>query len=116
MGTAPGMSQFVHLGGCQKYPTAVGSVSVNTKLPADKAMAAALGRTIAAERVAAGMSQTKLAEATGIHVNSIKRYEKADRDMPWTSIEAVAHALGIKTSALVAAAEERAERMRVQGD
>ena len=97
-------------------PSGVRLGSVNTNLPPDDVMAAALGRQIAAERVAAGMSQTKLAELIGIHKNSLIRYENADRDMPWTSIEAVARALGLKTSALVLAAEERAERMLVQRD
>ena len=98
------MSEFVHAGGCYLNPSGVRLGPVNTNLPPDDVMAAALGRQIAAERVAAGMSQTKLAELIGIHKNSLIRYENADRDMPWTSIEAVARALGLKTSALVLAA------------
>jgi len=89
---------------------------VTTNLPPDDVLAAALGREIAGQRAAAGMSQSKLAELIGVHKNSIIRYENADRDMPWTSIDAVARALGIKTSALIAAAEERAERMHDQAE
>lgn len=72
------------------------------------ALAAALGRTIAAERVARRLSQPDLADLAGIHVNSVQRYETGERDIPHSATVALADALGMLPSELLRLSEERA--------
>lgn len=73
--------------------------------------AVALGRQIAAERVAKGMSQEELGAAIGgAHKNTIWRYEHAQRELNFGLIRRIAGALGIKPSVLFLGAEARAER------
>lgn len=76
-----------------------------------RALAVALGRQIAAERTAAGMSAEKLAEQVGISKNSLGRYERAERDIPVAIIAKIAAALDLSApSDLMRSAEERAAR------
>lgn len=73
-------------------------------------MTIALGRTIAAERIAKGWKQEDLAERAGIHVNSLRRYELGQRDIPHQATIAVAEAFGLRASELVKLSEDRADR------
>jgi transcriptional regulator with XRE-family HTH domain len=74
-------------------------------------LAVALGRQIAAERVAKGMSQEELGAAIGgAHKNTVYRYETAQRELSYGIIRRISAALGIKPSVLFLAAEARAER------
>lgn len=79
--------------------------------PGVRALAIALGRQIAAERTAAGISAEKLAEKVGINKNSLGRYERAERDIPLVVLAGITSALGLAApSDLMRAAEERAAR------
>lgn len=79
-------------------------------------MTAALGRTIAAERTAKGWTQEELAERIDIHVNSLRRYELGQRDIPHTVTIAVARAVGRRASDLVRDSEDRADRESATAD
>lgn len=75
----------------------------------DEQLSRALGRQIAAERNAQGMSQEQLGTlAGGVHKNTIYRYETGERALTWGAIKKIAAALRMRPSQLVAAAEERA--------
>lgn len=77
----------------------------------DEQLSRALGRQIAAERTAQGISQEQLgALAGGVHKNTIYRYETGDREVTWGAIKKIAAALQMRPSQLLAAAEERAAR------
>ncbi len=70
----------------------------------------ALGRQIAAERTALGMSQADLAERTGISPKSIYRYEKGQRDPRVEEVRTIAAVFSMRASELMEAAERRASR------
>lgn len=74
----------------------------------DKQLSVALGRQIAAERTAQGISQEQLGEAIGVHKNTIYRYETGDREITWGAIKKISAALQTLPSKLLGAAEERA--------
>jgi transcriptional regulator with XRE-family HTH domain len=76
----------------------------------DDGLAVALGREIAAERTAQGMTQAELGARIGVEKNSVWRYEHGDRGLDWDGVKAVARALGLKAWQLVMRAEEREER------
>lgn len=76
--------------------------------PERSALARALGRQIAAERSALSLSIDALAARSGVHENSIGRYERAERDIPVDKLEMIATALGLRPSQLMIRAEERA--------
>jgi transcriptional regulator with XRE-family HTH domain len=76
--------------------------------PEPSALARALGRQIAAERNALSLSIDALAARSGVHQNSIGRYERAERDIPVDKLEMIAAALGLRPSQLMVRAEERA--------
>lgn len=79
--------------------------------PGVRALAVALGRQIAAERTAAGISAEKLAAQVGINKNSLGRYERAERDIPLPVLTSIANALGMTApSDLLRSAEVRAAR------
>lgn len=75
-----------------------------------RARVEALGAQILAERTAAGLSQEALAEILGIHTNTLRKYEKGQRDIPYGTVERIAEALGMRVSNLVLLAEERLDR------
>lgn len=72
----------------------------------------ALGRQIAAERVAKGMTQEQLAGVVGIAKKSLTRYENGERDPQLWVIAKVAEALGIVPSQLIIRAEARRDEDR----
>lgn len=76
----------------------------------DEQLSRALGRQIAAERFAQGLSQEQLGDAIGAHKNTVYRYETGDREVTWGAIKKIAAALRMRPSQLLAAAEERAAR------
>lgn len=78
--------------------------------PDYSALQRALGRQLAAERNGAGLSIEALAERSGVHKNSIGRYERAERDIPLKALGQIADALGILPSQLMLGAEVRAAR------
>jgi transcriptional regulator with XRE-family HTH domain len=79
-------------------------------MTAPRALSDALGRTIAAERVAAGLSQRELAQTAGMSPEAVYRYETGKRDIPFRALTSVADVLGLAVSHLVADAEQRAAR------
>jgi transcriptional regulator with XRE-family HTH domain len=83
---------------------------VNDYTADEGALVRAMGRQIAAERVAAKMSQATLAERVGITQKSLGRYERGERDIQLKTIGRIADALGLPPSQIMLAAEERAER------
>ena len=76
----------------------------------ESALVRAIGRTIAAERVAINMSQDTLAERVGITPRSMGRYERGERDIQLKTLSQIAEVLGLLPSQIMIAAEERAER------
>ena len=71
----------------------------------------ALGKTINAERAAAGLSLEALGErAGGIHRNTMVDYEKGRKEVPFGKLVDIAEALGMSTLDLLKLAEERGER------
>lgn len=79
----------------------------------DDTLAIALGREIAAERTAQGLTQAELASRVGVVKNSVWRYEHGDRGLDLDQMETVARALGLKLWQLLLRAEEREEREAV---
>jgi transcriptional regulator with XRE-family HTH domain len=76
----------------------------------------ALGRQLAAERTAAGLSLRRLSALSGVSVESITRYEHAKRDIPMPALGKLAAVFNLRPSQIVAAAEERLEREAVNAD
>ena len=52
-------------------------------------------------RLKAGLTQTQLAEATGLSLGSIRNYEQEHREPQWDALFALAKALGVDCSAFV---------------
>lgn len=75
----------------------------------EQALIGAVGRQIAAERVAIKMSQETLAERVGISKKSVTRYELGERDPQLGTLVAIADALGVPVTQLLLAAAARAE-------
>lgn len=81
------------------------------------ALVHALGRQIAAERVAKGLTQEQLASMAGIAKKSLTRYENGERDPQLWAIVKIADALGIIPSQLMVRAEARyTEGKAARGD
>lgn len=77
----------------------------------ERALVRALGRRIAAERVAAGLTQEELAKRVGIVRKTMVRYENGERDAPFITLIGIARALGLESvSDLTVAAEAAAKR------
>ena len=74
------------------------------------ALTIALGRQLAAERTAAGYSLRELSALSGVSVESLHRYEHAQRDIQLRLLERIADALGMPAWKILAAAEERVAR------
>lgn len=79
----------------------------------EQALVHALGRQIAAERVAKGLTQERLASAVGIAKKSLTRYENGERDPQLWVIVRIAEALNIVPSQLMIRAEARRDEDRV---
>ena len=78
----------------------------------EQALVHALGRQIAAERVAKGMTQEQLAGIVGIAKKSMTRYENGERDPQLWVIVKIAEALNIIPSQLMVRAEARRDEDR----
>lgn len=70
----------------------------------------ALGKTIAAERTAAGLSLDALGAVVGIHRNTVRNYELGTREVPFGTLVDIADALGLSVTELLRAAEVRGRR------
>lgn len=68
-------------------------------------MAAALGRTIRARRVATGLSQEQLAERAGLHWTYVSQVERGRRNVSVDALRRIGLALGTSGSRLLADAE-----------
>lgn len=76
----------------------------------------ALGKTITAERNAAGLSLEALGSlAGGLHRNTMVDYEKGRKEIPFGKLVDIAEALGLSTLELLRLAEQRGERERHAG-
>jgi transcriptional regulator with XRE-family HTH domain len=77
----------------------------------EQALVRALGRRIAAERVAAGLTQEELAKRVGVVRKTMVRYENGERDAPFITLIGIARALGLESvTDLTLAAEAAAKR------
>lgn len=59
-----------------------------------------LGRTIRRLRKQRGLSQMKLAELAGVHLNEISNVERGERDARATSLLKIARGLNVPVTAL----------------
>ena len=87
-----------------------------SETPRDITLGAALGRQIAADRTARGWTLEQLAERTGIHRNTIWKYENERTQIPLGAISDIADAFGIPPHRLMRTAEERRDDMRRERD
>lgn len=85
-----------------------------SETPRDITLGVALGRQIAAERHGRSWSLEHLAERTGIHKNTIWKYENAKTQIPLGAISDISDAFGIEPHRLMRAAEERRADLRAQ--
>jgi transcriptional regulator with XRE-family HTH domain len=69
---------------------------------------AALGLAIRDERVRQNISQERLGQLTGLHRNHVGQIERGEMSPTLKSIELIADAFGVRTSALIAVAERLA--------
>lgn len=60
-------------------------------------------------RLAAGLTQTKLAEQIGVSRDAIARWESNNREPNWTSVVALAKALGVDCTAFLEQADGEEE-------
>ena len=60
-----------------------------------------LGERIAAERAANGLTQAALARAAGIAQPTLSNLEAGHRDAAWSTVQAIAEALGLPAWKLV---------------
>lgn len=71
----------------------------------------ALGKTIRAERIAAGLTLEQLgARAGGLHRNTVLDYEQGKKEIPFGKLVDIADVLGLTVLKLLQIAEERGER------
>lgn len=74
----------------------------------------AMAAQLRAEQTANGFTQARLAEASGINYETLKRILKGTRDINVTQIAGLAKAFGMSPQELVRLASERLERMKTQ--
>ena len=72
----------------------------------------ALGRTVRALRYKEGFSQEGFAHRVGVHPTYLGGIERGERNVSLMNLTRLAGALGMPLSALIAEAEEVAERKR----
>lgn len=77
-------------------------------LPDSPEVWAALGHVIKIERVARGLERKELAEMTGISYPYLSEIETGKKRPSWSALGAIADALTLRASDLLAAAETRA--------
>lgn len=98
----------------------VPSGSVDSTQGRRQAEIEALGKTIKAERNAAGLSLDALGAAVGIHRNTVSNYELGKKEIQFGTLIDIADALGLSVSQLTRGAENRlrreAERSAKGGD
>lgn len=70
----------------------------------------ALGQEIRAEAAARGVALTELCKSAGVTRSALYRYLDAERDMPFSILNALADALRVRPFVLIERAEERARR------
>jgi transcriptional regulator with XRE-family HTH domain len=80
---------------------------VNTAKSRRQLEVEALGKTIRAERGAAGLSLEALGERVGIHRNTLHNYEKGAKEITFGTLVDIADALGLDVTDLTRRAEER---------
>jgi transcriptional regulator with XRE-family HTH domain len=66
---------------------------------------AALGRAVQAIRTERGMSQVRLAEASGVAQTWISQIEHGRRNLSWSNVLRITAGLGVRLSELVERAE-----------
>jgi transcriptional regulator with XRE-family HTH domain len=62
-------------------------------------MADGFGRRLKELREAAGLTQESLARAADVSVSSVSKLEQRDLDPAWSTVQALARALGVSTEA-----------------
>lgn len=67
----------------------------------------ALGRAVRALRERAGLSQEQLAARCGLHRTYVGGIERGERNVSFSNLLRLASALGVRSSRLLADAEER---------
>jgi len=70
---------------------------------------AALGDAIRERREKLGLSQEALADAAGVHVTHLGGVERGVRNPNYVTLVRIAHALSVRTGALVTRADELAD-------
>ena len=75
-------------------------------MPDPSKLLAGLGQAIREQRTARSLSQEELSLLTGVHRNYIGGVERGERNPTLQTISILATALGIRTSELIARAEE----------
>jgi transcriptional regulator with XRE-family HTH domain len=88
----------------------VPSANVDSTQSRRQAEIDALGKTIKAERNAAGLSLDALGQRVGIHRNTVHNYEQGKKEIPFGTLVDVADALGMSVTDLTRGAEERLKR------
>ena len=84
---------------------------MNTTPSRRQAEVEALGKTIQAERTAAGLTLEQLgARAGGLHRNTVHDYEHGRKEVPFGKLIDIADALGLTVLELLQIAERRSER------
>lgn len=58
-------------------------------------MSIEFGARLRSLRESAGLSQAELAKKIGIHVMSLSRYERGEREPDWSGVKAICAALGV---------------------
>jgi transcriptional regulator with XRE-family HTH domain len=71
----------------------------------DKQVLSALGDAIRRRRLELGMSQEQYAERCGLHRTYVGAIERGERNLSFSNLVRLAHALGIQPSALLMLAE-----------
>lgn len=85
-------------------------VTVSTHQSRRQAEVEALGKTIKAERHAAGMTLDDLGAAVGKHRNTVHNYEQGKQEVTFGTLVEIADALGMSVTQLARSAEERLKR------
>jgi len=76
----------------------------------EEAMVAAVSAVIKMEMVGHGLRQQDVAEAVGIHRETLSRYLGGKKEMPVGTFFQVAQVLGVSPAEIMERAEERARR------